>query len=145
IYPFRPSEYYFNFSLPVFVLAISIILGKIINKKSFWLNFILISVLLLLFKHSINFIGPDADSIYFKEKVVSYIKAVTYSKSDFDLSLDFKNGKDAGFYYLLYFNNLAYNKKDKSGLIQIVSPGKDNCLISEAGYSLCFNPVDFGW
>lgn len=145
VYPFRPSEYYFNFVLPLFVLVFSLWIDRLLRKKLILLNLVLVFILVFFFKHSLNFIGPDTESIYFKEKLISSLKAVSYSRASFDISLDFKEGRDAGFYYLLNFNRLSYNKRDGSALIRIVSPSYDKCQISVYNYSICFNPVDFGW
>jgi hypothetical protein len=145
VYPFRPSEYYFNFVLPLFVLVFSLWVDRLLRKKLILLNLILAFILVFFFKHSLNFIGPDTESIYFKEKLISTLKAVSYSRASFDISLDFKEGRDAGFYYLLDFNKLSYNKRDGSALIRIVSPRQDKCPIGVSNYSLCFNPVDFVW
>jgi len=103
-----------------------------------------LAILILLLKFSLPLYNPDNESIFYKEKVISSLKAV-FENRNYDISLDIAEGKDAGFYYLLSFNNIGYNKKDGSPLVQVVSPSRQNCPINIKAYSLCFNPLDFGW
>jgi len=144
VYHFRPSEYYFNFSLPVFVLLFSFWFDKFFSTFKLRMIPIFLAILILLLKFSLPLYNPDNESIFYKEKVISSLKAV-FENRNYDVSLDIAEGKDAGFYYLLSFNNIGYNKKDGSPLIQIVSPSRQNCPINIKAYSLCFNPLDFGW
>lgn len=144
VYHFRPSEYYFNFSLPIFVLLFSFWFDRFFSTFKLRIIPVFLAILILLLKFSLPLYNSDNESIFYKEKVISSLKAV-FENRNYDISLDIAEGKDAGFYYLLSFNNIGYNKKDGSPLIQIVSPSRQNCPINIKAYSLCFNPLDFGW
>jgi hypothetical protein len=148
VYRSRPSEYYFNFSLPIIVLGISLFFERIIFVKNKVIKIISVLLFLVYFsfivKSSILHFKPDSESLYFKLKIVDSIKSITKDRN-FDVSLDSKNGKDAGFYYLLDFYKIPFNKKDGSSLIRITEPADDKCLISYGVYSICFMPEDFNW
>lgn len=145
-YGFRPSEYYFNFLVPVFVLIFSIFIPLVKSALSrLLLIFFLVAFIFWSAKLNLkNSVYYDGESLYFKERVVYFIKEITQNRN-YNLSIDSKKGKDAGFYYLLKFYGLEYNKDNTFPLIRIVEPPDSNCFIRFGDYSLCFLPEDFGW
>lgn len=147
LYGSRPSEYYFYFVIPVFVLLLSLLSSIYESQKvKTFLFFFVFAFLLLswLFVDAKGLNYYNGESLYFKTQVVDFIKKVSNGRR-FDISLDSKGGKDAGFYYLLDFYGLGYNKNDGSSLIRIVEPPDGSCYFGFGSYSVCFLPWDFGW
>ncbi len=145
-YGFRPSEYYFNFLIPVFVLIFS--LAPFVIRPRFARLFLsLVLVVFILWSTLSNLKSVayyDGESLYFKKRVVGFIKDITENRK-YDLSIDSKSGKDAGFYYLLSFYGLEHNRNNTFSLIRIVEPPDSSCFTRFGIYSVCFLPQDFGW
>lgn len=124
VYSKRPSEYYFNFCLPIIVLAFSQLIAKLkINFNLILLVGIFLSFFSIFLKLQKKTI--QSFSLANKIQVVKYIsQKVNHQK--FNLSYDVPFGQNSGYSYLLdYFNNTPTNNPNDS-LIQIIIPAKLN-------------------
>lgn len=120
IYGKRPSEYYFNFTLPLMIVAFSILLSKI--SKKIIVHFI---IFLLIASYSIKnrIKNPQQTpfSLANKIAVAKFIKSkVTDQK--FNLSYSVPSGYNTGYGYLLYSVDAIPTNNPSDPLIQIVIP-----------------------
>ena len=123
IYGQRPSEYYFNFCLPIIVLVFSQILSKLkIIPKIILIISILIISLSVYFKVKNNHI--NSSSLANKIKVVKNIKQTTNNQK-FNISLSVPNGQNSGFSYLFDFYKVKPSGDYKDPLIQIIIPARN--------------------
>lgn len=118
----RPSEYYFNFCLPIIILVFSQLIAKLkINYKIIFLFFVTIYLSSIYFKIKDNNIGSF--SLTNKVNVVKHISKITSDKK-FNLSYSVPAGQNNGFSYLLDFYQVKPSGDFKDPLIQIIIPSK---------------------
>lgn len=118
----RPSEYYFNFCLPIIILIFSQLISKLkINYKIIFPFFIIISLSLIYLKTKNNHIGSF--SLTNKVNVVKHIAEVTNGEK-FNLSYSVPAGQNNGFSYLLDFYKVKPSGDFNDPLIQIIIPSK---------------------
>lgn len=119
----RPSEYYFNFCLPIIVLVFSQLIDKLkINYKIIFLFFVTIYSSLIYFKIKDSNIGSF--SLTNKINVVKHIAQVTNNEK-FNLSYAVPAGQNNGFSYLLDFYKVKPSGDFKDPLIQIIIPAQN--------------------
>lgn len=116
----RPSEYYFNFCLPIMVLVFSQLIIKIKSKIIFIILFLVI-FLSICFK--IQETNIDSYSLANKIAVIKHISK-TVGNSKFNLSYTVPIGQNSGFSYLLDFYKIKPSGDFKDPLIQIIIPSK---------------------
>lgn len=116
----RPSEYYFNFCLPVIVLVFSQLIAKINSKIIFIsiFSFFLLSIHLKFQKST-----TDSYSLANKIIVVKKIGDVTNYRH-FNLSYDVPFGQNNGFSYIMDYLKIYPTNNPKDPLIQIIIPAK---------------------
>jgi len=114
----RPSEYYFNFCLPIIVLVFSQLIGQI-KSKIFFCLFFLIGLFSIYFKFKKNII--ESYSLTNKMAVVEYIGQVTNHR-DFNISYSVPFGQNSGFSYIMDYLKIKPTNNPKDPLIQIIIP-----------------------
>jgi len=123
IYGQRPSEYYFNFCLPIIVLVFSQIISNLkINKKIIILICFLISIYSIYSKCKQDHLASF--SLANKTIVVKHIKN-TVGDQKFNLSYSVSGGQNSGFSYLLDFYKIKPSGDPNDSLIQIVIPAQN--------------------
>ena len=135
LYGKRPSEYYFNFTLPLIVLAFSLLLSKIIKS-----NLIIFILFIILSSISINNKiknpGKTPFSLTNKMKVAEFIKTKVADQK-FNLSYSVPSGYNSGYEYLLKVNKANPTNNPSDPLIQIVIPPvSDNIVFGGIGIQL---------
>ena len=103
IYGQRPSEYYFNFLLPFFILVLALFISSFGKLKR--LFFLLFFVLLWLPK-TMEKIVPVSVSLLNKDRAVAYL-AEKNGKTPAEVRYQTPLGEEAGFSYLLNYYGLA--------------------------------------
>ncbi len=116
----RPSEYYFNFCLPIIILAFSQLIGQIKSKIYFWL-LLLIILFSIYFKFQNNIV--QSYSLANKMAVVKHISQVT-NHQNFNISYSVPFGQNSGFSYLLDYLKIKPTNNPKDPLIQIIIPAQ---------------------
>jgi len=116
----RPSEYYFNFCLPVIVLVFSQLIVKI-NSKIVFITILIVSLLVIYFKLKNNII--DSYSLANKTTVVKYI-GQKVDQNQFNLSYNVPIGQNSGFSYLMDYLKIKPTNNSKDPLIQIIIPAQ---------------------
>lgn len=122
LYRKRPSEYYFVFLSPLFILAwIDYLLTT--GKRTL---LVLITALLMLVGSGdlYNNLKDNKGGLYYKNKVVEYIKDVAKDK-EFAISYEGVS-VDHGFAYLLKYHNLTPTEDPKAPLIRVSIPAGDS-------------------
>ena len=120
LYGQRPSEYYFNFCLPIIVLVFSQLIGQI-KSKIFFCFLFLIGLLSIYFKFQNNIV--QSYSLTNKMAVVNHISQVT-NHQNFNLSYSVPFGQNSGFSYLLDYLKIKPTNNPKDPLIQIIIPAQ---------------------
>ena len=116
----RPSEYYFNYLLPIAVIAIGYLLSKL---KKVWLYIALATVTILLGTKSLERVGgTDNYGVLAKDRAVSTLKSLTKTSSPFYISFNVPLNEDAGYRYLLKLYGFDYPGDPKNTLIEFVVP-----------------------
>jgi len=116
----RPSEYYFNFCIPIIVLAFSQLIVKI-NLKIVFIILFLAALLSIYFKLQKNTV--DSYSLANKTTVVKYISQKV-DQHQFNLSYNVPIGQNSGFSYLLDYLKIKPTNNSKDPLIQIIIPAQ---------------------
>lgn len=116
----RPSEYYFNFCLPVIVLVFSQLIVKI-NSKIVFIILFLVALLSIYFKLQKNTI--DSYSLANKTAVVKHIGKTTNHRQ-FNLSYTVPIGQNSGFSYIMDYLKINSTNNPKDPLIQIIIPAQ---------------------
>lgn len=103
IYGQRPSEYYFNFLLPFFILVLSLFISSFGKLKR--LFFLLLFVLLWL-PQAMEKIVPVPVSLAVKDGAIAYL-AEESKETPVEVRYQTPLGGEAGFFYLLNYYGLA--------------------------------------
>lgn len=116
----RPSEYYFNYLLPIATVAIGYTISKL---KKVWL-FIALAVITILFgtKSLEHLKWTDNFGVLAKDRAVSALKSLTKDSKPFYISFDVSLNEDAGYRYLLKYYGFDYPGNPKNQLIEFVVP-----------------------
>jgi len=122
LYGQRPSEYYFNFCLPIIVLGFSQLIATLkIKPKIIIMVLVLISLLSIRCKFQKNTV--DSFSLANKVKVVKYIGQRTNHKK-FNISYAVPVGQNSGFSYIMDYFKINPTNNYNDPLIQIIIPAK---------------------
>jgi len=128
LYGQRPSEYYFNYLLPIALLALSAFVDYLlVNLKKLLKGLVIIVSAVWVFVSAANVFtdaNPGKDSLYYKAQLVQFLSKETKDKSAFNLSYDLGSGGDAGFHYLADYYQVGYSQDEASPLIEVVLPSK---------------------
>ena len=114
----NPSDYYFNFMLPIFVLVFSQFID--LSKKKGVLIAILIGILF-----SYNSIHLLKDSHYnLRSKINSalFLKEITKGGTPFNISFNVPANEDSGFRYMLKYYKVNYTGDPKDTLFEYLIP-----------------------
>lgn len=114
----NPSEYYFNYLLVPFVILISLVLK---NLKRFGI-LILVAVSVYFIFREAPLLSDSTLNLKEKNQVVVFLSNITKSSTPFNISFDVPFNEDAGFRYLLKYNNVGYSGNPKDPLIEFVIP-----------------------
>ena len=133
IYGQRPSEYYFNFLLPFFILVLALFISSFGKLKR--LFFLLLFVLLWLPK-TMEKIVPVSVSLLAKDKAIAYL-AEKNGKTPAEVRYQTPLGEEAGFSYLLNYYGLekATEGERKIWLVSI-PPAEESQVFGGVGVKL---------
>lgn len=125
IYGRRPSEYYFNFLLPIVMLiaahAFSLALGYGTKAK-------ILAVLVITFivfslgATSYKGLVENKLSLYYKDKTAKFLADVTKGKGPYNVSFDVPPSEDNGFRYLFKYYGAIPTGDPQDTLFEIVIP-----------------------
>jgi len=116
IYGQRPSEYYFNFLIPLLIL----IMAEFLKKWRF--GFVLALVLALFWSYqSITLLKPLPFSLEDKDRAVRYL-AQTAQGQEINIVFSMPLGQDTGYRYLLDYYKVRLSDRPKAPLYKIVIP-----------------------
>lgn len=119
-YGSRPSEYYFNYLIPVMFLVLSFLLSKL---RPWMIIVSFIALTLFWGKRSYEYTYTNSLSVFYKDKSVQFLSSATKLKDNkFNVSFDVPIGEDAGFRYLLDYYKVGYTNDPKDSLIEFVIP-----------------------
>ncbi len=126
IYRGSVSEYYFNYLIPVFLVALAFAAGRIyqylaIRKMSFFMVLV-VPVLLFWLLRSYGDLKPHALSLFFKDKAISFLSTVSAKSPEFNVSFDAPHNEDAGFRYLLRYHKVPATGDPRDPLVEIIIP-----------------------
>jgi hypothetical protein len=119
-YGHRPSEYYFDYLVPIVLLTLSFLISKL---KPWML--IIVTLILMSFwvKRSYEYTTTNSLSIFYKDKAVQFLSMITKNENlPFNVSFDVPLDEDAGFRYFLDFYKVKYTGSPKDPLIEFVIP-----------------------
>jgi len=127
IYGKRPSEYYFNFLIPLMAIFVSSVIADLISSRQLFVKTSGVALLMMIFLHffpktmdNIRYISPK--SYYNKDKTVLFIKSLITDSPPFGLSYSVSLGEDVGFRYMMDYHKIIYSKKSSDTLMQITYP-----------------------
>lgn len=122
----RPSEYYFNFLLPPFVLLFGVVASYFLTNKSVIVKAatgILVVVLIALFsRESKGVMHRDAFGLREKDRLVSFMKSVNNTSRPSYIAFNVPYNEDAGFRYLISYHTIAYPGDPKSPMVEVLIP-----------------------
>lgn len=124
IYGHRPSEYYFNYLLPIIVLYFSLVLSKIKLPTP-----IFIFIILVIFIKSFNNINVNYHSLYYKDNIVKQAKSVLKEYPVY-ITYDMPLGENNGFDYLIKYYKLNRSSDSTRAGVQFLIPKQDGLLTS---------------
>jgi len=121
----RPSEYYFLYLMPLFLISfIDLFLIKKLPKLLIGLCAVLAIINLPNLKLTLD---PNYNSLLYKDDLVKYIKDQVGDKKFF-ISFDGPPGTDEGFRYLIKIRKLNSSPDGRNPQIQVKSPSPDGKL-----------------
>lgn len=127
VYGKRPSEYYFNFLIPLIMILVSSVIVELISNRLVKIKIFGLVLLMIIFFHyfpaimnQIKYVSPK--SYYNKEKTVSLLKLLTTDSPPFGLSYSVLLGEDVGFRYMMDYSKIMYSNKSSDTLIQLTYP-----------------------
>ncbi len=133
IYGQRPSEYYFNFLLPFFILVLALFISSFGKLKR--LFFLLLFVLLWLPK-TMEKIVPVSVSLLNKDRAVAYL-AEKNGKTPAEVRYQTPLGEEAGFSYLLNYYGLAKAAEGERKIWLVsIPPAEESQAFSGVGVKL---------
>jgi hypothetical protein len=122
IYGKRPSEYYFNFCLPIIILTISqFVVNLKINPKI--LSLILIIFTIPTFYQKIKTTKHNPVSLNNKINAVKYIKRIVQNDK-FNISYNVTLGQENGYSYLMEYYKVKPSNNFDDPLIEILIPSQ---------------------
>jgi 4-amino-4-deoxy-L-arabinose transferase-like glycosyltransferase len=123
IYGKIPSEYYFNFCIPIIILTFSFLISKLKINNFFLIllmfSFSFISIFLKLKRNHIY-----AYSLANKIRVIKYIKNKVDNRK-FNISYSVPIGQNSGYLYLMDYFKTNPTNNFKDPLIEIIIPGQE--------------------
>ena len=133
IYGQRPSEYYFNFLLPFFILVLALFISSFGKLKR--LFFLLLFVLLWLPK-TMEKIVPVSVSLLAKDKAIAYL-AEKNGETPAEVRYQTPLGEEAGFSYLLNYYGLAKATEGERKIWLVsIPPAEESQAFSGVGVKL---------
>ncbi|MBL7078567.1 hypothetical protein ISS42_02835 [Candidatus Shapirobacteria bacterium] len=129
IYGKRPSEYYFNYLLPLLIILTSFWLDKIFLslKKLFFrehrgiLIFAGLLVLILWFHKNIPLLTDNRQSLFYKRETAKFLAEIS-KQAPLNISFSVPLGADAGFRYLFDIYGVEQSENLTDPLIEVVVP-----------------------
>lgn len=125
IYGARPSEYYFDYLIPIIVLVFAFYMSKLfeINTKFRYV----VGILLLLFAtrliyKNINEMSRNSLYLYYTDKSIKFLSDMTYGSKKFNVSFDTDLSGDGNFRYLMDYYRVKYTGDPADTLIEVVVP-----------------------
>ena len=124
IYGHRPSEYYFNYLLPIIILYFSLLLSKIKLPTP-----IFILIILVFIANSFNNININYHSLYYKDSIVKQAKHILEDKPVY-VSYDTPLGENNGFDYLIKYYKINRSSDSTRAGVQFLIPHRVGLLTS---------------
>ena len=116
----RPSEYYFNYLLPIAVIGVGYAISKL---KKVWLYVALTIVTVGLGLKSLEYLKwTDNFGVLAKDRAVSTLKNLTQNSQPYYISFDVPLNEDTGYRYLLKLYGFDYPGNPQNTLIEFVVP-----------------------
>jgi hypothetical protein len=143
LYGLRPSEYYFNYLLPILVLVISFLISKLKQP----LLYLFIAPLIYFSLNSGEQLRNADFGLWRKDKIVSFVSLVTKKTSPFDISFSLGDAGDSGFKYLFRWRGVNYSGNPNDPLIQLSKPPdkSSDFIVEGVGISLPNNWTGDHW
>jgi len=116
VYGQRPSEYYFNFLIPLFIL----IMAEFLKRSRFGSILVLILALFWAYQ-SIALLKPLSLSLENKDRAIKYL-AQTAQGQEINIAFSTPLGRDTGYRYLLDYYKIRLSDKPEAPLYKIVVP-----------------------
>ncbi|HWS49328.1 MAG TPA: glycosyltransferase family 39 protein [Candidatus Methanoperedens sp.] len=135
IYGKRPSEYYFNYLLPIIILYLSIFISQL--KLPYYL---IIPLYFLFSFNSFKSIRPSPTSLFYKNDIVQKAKEILQDKSVY-ISYDTPLGENNGFDYLIKHYKISRSNNPNDPGVQFIIPKKE--LLPTSGDISLFIPSQF--
>ncbi len=131
LYGRRPSEYYFTFLIPFFLIGISELLVSINNKAV-----IAGLLVLLLYANAFelkNSVKEDDGGLYYKDRAIQKIIPYIQNKK-FNVSYDMPLGVNNGYDYLLNYHHIKGSGDWSDPLIQLrIPPQRGDIIVKNIG------------
>ncbi len=138
----RPSEYYFNYLLPIIVLSFSVFAVTYTERLKGFLKLASILIVLLatflVSRNTCSLLAVNKKSLYYKEQTAIFLSQATKDSSAFNISFDVPLGDDAGYRYLFDYWQVASSNDFKDPLIEVVSFPEKNVHFKFGGAGLSF-------
>lgn len=112
----RPSEYYFNFLLPLLILILAEFLAK---KKSLWAPLLLLVCFWTY--SSLPLLKPVSFSLKDKDEAVAYLAGQVQGRQ-VNVAFSVPLGRDTGYRYLLDYYQINLDDQPQTPLCKIVIP-----------------------
>jgi len=135
IYGKRPSEYYFNYLLPIIILYLSIFITQL--KIPYYL---IIPLYFLFSFNSFKSIRPSPTSLFYKNDIVQKAKEILQDKPVY-ISYDTPLGQNNGFDYLIKYYKINRSTNPSDPGVQFIIPKKEN--LPTSGDISLFIPKQF--
>jgi 4-amino-4-deoxy-L-arabinose transferase-like glycosyltransferase len=133
LYGQRPSEYYFNFLLPFFILVLALFINSFGKLKR--LFFLLLFVLLWLPK-TMEKIAPISVSLAAKDRAIAYL-AEENGETPAEVRYQAPLGEEAGFSYLLdYYGLVKATEGERKIWLISIPPAEESQAFGGVGVEL---------
>ena len=128
LYGKRPSEYYFNYLLPLIFLAILLFFSQAYQRllpKLVVIGFGLL-VMVNLALTSLGGLKPNLHSLFYKNKLAWFMSEISICRQPINVSFSVPLGQDTGYRYLFDYYKISLDTQDQEPLWQVVIPPKQN-------------------
>lgn len=129
IYGRRPSEYYFNYLLPIIILYLSILISKIKVP-----NYLIAAIFLTISINSFNLIKTNPLALFYKDEIIKKAKDALKDNPVY-ISYTTPLGENSGFDYLIKYYKINRSEDTKRPGVQFIIPRQDS-LPSSGNISL---------
>lgn len=121
LYGKRPSEYYFNYLLPLLVILAAFWIDRVFSKLKGFLIFGSLLVVAFCFHRNACLLADNRQSLFYKRETAKFL-AVISEQVPLNISFSVPLGADAGFRYLFDVHGVRLSEDPADPLIEIVMP-----------------------